>query len=144
MNNEDTLAQVLTELKRLNLKIEELFEYIKSVQKPGAKKAPKSKLPPLAEAEIKQLQDGFISLYQRWMNGNETEVRLQLEAMTAEEIRRFGDANNLNITSKMSKEKVMQLISIRFREKKLLTQNVNVTKPLNDSLNKSHPPAKER
>ena len=51
-----------------------------------------------------------------------------------EDIRRFGDANNLNVTSKMSKDKVIQLISVRFREKKLLSQNMNATKSLNEQL----------
>ena len=133
MNSEELFAQMLSELRQLNQRFEELFEYIKSVQKPAARKVPQSRLPPLTQSETRELQDKFMILFQKWLNGNETEVRLTLEAFSPEEIRRFGDANNLNVTSKMSKEKVMQLISIRFREKKLLNQNLNVTKPLTES-----------
>jgi hypothetical protein len=34
----------------------------------------------------------------------------------------------------MPKDKVMQQISIRFREKKLLLQNINISKPLSEQI----------
>jgi hypothetical protein len=144
MNNDELLAQILSELKRLNQNLKELTDYIKSVQKPTAKRTPKSKLPAPTELETKELQERFMNLFHKWLDGNETQVRLELEALSPEEIRRFGDANNLNVTSKMSKDKVLQLISIRFREKKLLTQNINVARPFHEQPNKSEPPTGEQ
>ena len=91
-------------------------------------------MPPLTEGEIKDYQNRFAILYQKWISGYETEVSNELEKYSPDEIRRFGDANNLNVASKMSKEKVLQLISIRFREKKMLNQNINVTKPLKEQI----------
>ena len=41
-----------------------------------------------------------------------------------EDLRKFADANNLNVTAKTPKERVIQLVGFRFREKKQLTHNV--------------------
>lgn len=40
--------------------------------------------------------------------------------MDAVELRRLADANNLNVTSKTPKQKVMKLIDGRFRERRQL------------------------
>jgi cellulose biosynthesis protein BcsQ len=67
-------------------------------------------------------EDG--NLYSRWLENQETSVREELETMSVEDLRKFADANNLNVTAKTSKERVIQLIGFRFREKKQLTHNV--------------------
>lgn len=129
MTNEELLRNILTELRQMNHNFGELFECLKSVQKPPQKRAPRPKLPPLTQAEAGEYQRVFANLYQKWISGKESEVSKELEAYSPDEIRRFGDANNLNVTSKMAKDKVLRLISVRFREKKMLNHNVNVTKP---------------
>ncbi|MEN6295486.1 MAG: hypothetical protein ABFD61_05085 [Chloroherpetonaceae bacterium] len=84
------------------------------------------------EAEILKYKEQFNVLFDNWINGNELEVSQELESLSPDEIRNFGQANNFNVTSKMSKEKVMNLINMRFIEKKMLTSNFNVTKPLKE------------
>jgi hypothetical protein len=54
---------------------------------------------PLTEDEIKQQQERFQKLFYRWMGGFELEVQTELEAADADALRRFADANNLNITT---------------------------------------------
>lgn len=134
MNNEELLQQILTELKQLNNNFSQLFDFVKSSQKSSPKRSPKIKLPALTEEEIKNYQNKFSELYQLWLDGFESKVRDELEKYPVDELRRFGDANNLNVTSRMPKDKVMQQISIRFREKKLLTQNINISKPLSEQV----------
>jgi hypothetical protein len=46
------------------------------------------------------------------------EIQEALEKLEADQLRRLADANNLNVTSKMPKQKVLHLIGARFREKK--------------------------
>lgn len=84
------------------------------------RKSPKKKHPPLTEEEIRIKQEQFSSLYERWLSGDEYSVQEELEKQEAEELRRFADANNLNVTSKMSKQRVLHLIAVRFREKRQL------------------------
>jgi len=134
MNNEELLQEILTELKQINNNFKELFEFVKSSKKPASKRSPKIKLPALTEEEIKGCQNKFAELYQLWLDGFESKVRDELEKYSVDDLRRFGDANNLNVTSRMPKDKVMQQISIRFREKKLLTQNINISKPLSEKI----------
>jgi hypothetical protein len=43
--------------------------------------------------------------------------------MNVPELRRFADANNLNVTSRTPKHKVMQLIAGRFRERRQLMRS---------------------
>lgn len=83
-------------------------------------KAPKEKPLPLTESEITELQVQFGSLYSRWLEGRELEVQDELEKIEVQQIRRFADANNLNVTAKMPKQKVLQIIAARFREKRQL------------------------
>jgi len=134
MNNEELLQQILSEVKELNNNFRELFDFLKSSQKSSPKRSPKIKLPALTEEEIKNYQNKFTELYQLWLDGFESKVRDELEKYSIEDLRRFGDANNLNVTSRMPKDKVMQQISIRFREKKLLLQNINISKPLSEQI----------
>lgn len=134
MNNKELLQQILAEVKQLNTNFKELFELVKSSQKSSPKRSPKVKLPALTEEEIKNYQNKFAELYQIWLDGFESKVRDELEKYPVDDLRRFGDANNLNVTSRMPKDKVMQQISIRFREKKLLTQNINISKPLSEQI----------
>jgi len=134
MNNEELLTQMLTELKQLNTNFKELFEYIKLPKKSSPKRSPRVKLLALTEEEIKNYQNKFSELYQLWLDGFEYKVRDELEKYPVDDLRRFGDANNLNVTSRMPKEKVMQQISLRFREKKMLTQNINISKPLSERI----------
>jgi hypothetical protein len=43
--------------------------------------------------------------------------------MKVEELRRFADANNLTVTSKTTKQKLLQLIAGRFRERRQLMRS---------------------
>jgi hypothetical protein len=79
---------------------------------------------PLTEDEIKQQQERFQKLFYRWMGGFELEVQTELEAADADALRRFADANNLNITTRTPKTKALQLIAARFREKRQLMQGL--------------------
>ena len=66
------------------------------------------------------LQAQFASFCERWINGHELETQEALDKLDADQLRRLADANNLNVTSKMPKLKVLHLIGARFREKKQL------------------------
>ncbi len=144
MKNEELLEQILLELKQLNNNFKQLFNSAQSFKKPIQKRTPKPKLQPLTEDEVKSYQSSFLNLFQKWIAGHETEVSKELDKYSPEEIRRLGDANNLNVTSKMSKEKVLHLISMRFREKKLLTQNMNATRPFKDQIDQSNNPTNQK
>jgi hypothetical protein len=78
---------------------------------------------PLATDDIALRQERFEKLYEAWDAGEELRVETELKAMLADELRQFADANNLNVTSKTSKSKVMQLIAGRFRERRQLTRS---------------------
>jgi len=71
---------------------------------------------------MKEHQKLFGQLFDQWMAGQELEVQTMLEKLEPIELRRFADSNNLNVTSKMSAQKVLQLIGARFREKRQLYQ----------------------
>jgi hypothetical protein len=116
--------EILDELKVLGQKLDQLLSLVQSASaatqvKRSAKKL-KPKLAPLTPEEIEKHQSKFKELYERWLSGDELGVQEQLDKFEVEELRRFADANNLNITSKMSKERVLHLIGARFREKKQL------------------------
>jgi hypothetical protein len=81
---------------------------------------PKQKAEPLTPEEAKLLERKFNDLYDLWLGGQEFEVQAELEGLDGDQLRRLGDANNLNVTSKMPRDKVLYLISARFREKKQL------------------------
>jgi hypothetical protein len=114
-----------SELRAIHSKLDQLIAAVEELRgakraKAEAKKASKGKLPPLTDEEIKSHQARFGELFERWRSGDELEVQNELEAMDADQVRRFADANNLNVTSKMSAHKVLQLIGARFREKRQL------------------------
>jgi hypothetical protein len=86
-------------------------------------KTQKQKKSPLSADEIARHQEQFERLFANWDTGEELQVQNELNAMKAEELRRFADANNLNVTSKTAKQKVMQLIAGRFRERRQLMRS---------------------
>ena len=117
--------QISEELRAIHAKLDQILAVVEEIRgakkaKADAKKAKKEKLPPLTEDEIKEQQARFTHLFNRWMEGHELEVQTELEKLDAELLRRFADANNLNVTSKMPAQKVLQLLSARFREKRQL------------------------
>lgn len=89
-------------------------------RKASDRKAKQEKPQPLTEEEIKQQQERFHELFAQWMDGFEIEVQSELEAVDVDTLRRFADANNLNITTKTPKARALQLIAARFREKRQL------------------------
>jgi hypothetical protein len=125
MENQD---EVLRELRSLHEKIDGLTTSIAELVGQKRNKAEKRKKDvkqlQLTPAEIERYQAQFKDLYNRWLENQETSVHEELERMSVEELRRFADANNLNVTAKTSKEKVVRLIGFRFREKKQLTHSV--------------------
>jgi len=139
--NDHLNEQLLIELRRLNTNIIELIAALKQMPQPKAPKPKPTKPAPLTSEEITELQKRFQSLYHLWLTGHEFEVQKELDALSVEDVRRFADANNLNVTSKMSKEKVLNLIAIRFREKRLLSSNMTATKPYSETRQKEEIPA---
>ncbi len=121
--------EILNELKALHEKLDRILDLLENPeikQKSSSQKAPKPKALPLTQDEIDSHRAKFDLLYDQWLSGNETEVQAELEKIDAYEIRRFGDANNLNVTSKMPKQKVLHLIAARFREKKQLFRSTSL------------------
>ena len=80
----------------------------------------KEKLSPLSSDDITRHQERFEKLYGTWDAGEGLQVVDELEAMHADELRKFADANNLNVTSKTPKGKVIKLIVGSFRERRQL------------------------
>jgi hypothetical protein len=117
---------ILNELKALGQKVDRLFSLLESFrlekQSRRPERRPKPKLAPITPEEAHQHQMRLEALYDQWLSGDELGVHAQLDKLDVEELRRFADSNNLNVTSKMSKERVLQLIGARFREKKQLHQ----------------------
>lgn len=118
--------QITESLKHMQEQLDEVLSIVKELQskkkeKAAAKKA-KTKPAPLTEDEITKYKEKFNSLYERWLGGNEVNVQTELESLDADELRRFADANNLNVTSKTPKPKCLHLIAARFREKRQLTK----------------------
>jgi hypothetical protein len=119
--------QITESLKHLQEQLDEVLSIVKELQsqkreRAAAKKAAKTKPSPLTEEEITKYKEQFNILYDRWLGGDEVNVQNELEALDADELRRFADANNLNVTSKTPKPKCLQLIAARFREKRQLTK----------------------
>jgi hypothetical protein len=118
--------QITESLKHLQEQLDEVLTIVKELQgqkreRAAAKKA-KVKPAPLTEEEITKYKDKFNVLYERWLGGDEVNVQTELETFDADELRRFADANNLNVTSKTPKPKCLHLIAARFREKRQLTK----------------------
>lgn len=121
MNDEDLMVEIRALHEKLD-RVLALLEESKRKTPAGRSqpRAPKPKPVPLTEAEITDLQAQFDKLFSRWLDGHELEVQDELEKFDVEKLRRFADANNLNITAKMPKQRVLQLIGARFREKRQL------------------------
>jgi hypothetical protein len=115
-------AEILNELKSLNGKLDRIVTLLEEINLSGKKspKAPKPKPVPLTQEEIDSYRAKFDLLYEKWLSGQEVEIQAELENFDADDLRRFADANNLNVTSKMPKQKVLHLIGARFRERKQL------------------------
>lgn len=117
-------SEVIARLRAIEEKLDALAKSIADLQalsanRPAARKK-KEKLPPPTEQEIAANRDLFSILFQRWMEGKQVEVHDELDRLELDQLRRFTDANNLNVTTKMSKQRMLELISARFREKRQL------------------------
>ncbi len=116
--------ELLAEIRALQAKVDRVLALLEGSQPkkaaPSERKAPKPKAAPLTEDEIRDLQARFASLFARWLEGRELDVQDELDKLDVDQLRRFADANNLNVTAKMPKERVLQLIGARFREKRQL------------------------
>lgn len=132
MSNENINEQFLAELKFLNANFKELIEILKQSSKPKSIKTetPKEAPKPLTQEEIQNLQIQFSHLYELWLTDQNQELQSIFDKLSPEETRKLADANNLNVTTRMAKEKVLKLIEIRFREKKMLITNTTISKPV--------------
>jgi hypothetical protein len=90
----------------------------KPAQRSARKKREKPQ--PLTPEQIEESRNLFSLLFENWMTGDEIHVQEKLESKELEQLRQFADANNLNVTSKMSKTRILELIAARFREKRQL------------------------
>jgi hypothetical protein len=113
------------QLKLLLEKVDQILSLLES--RPAAPrrraaeaKAQRQKLLPLNADDVERHKERFEKLYGIWDAGEELQVEKELDAMDADQLRQFADANNLNVTSKTSKQKVMKLIAGRFRERRQL------------------------
>lgn len=117
-------SKVKARLRAIEKKLDLLAKGIENLRALNASRAQtrrkKEKLPPPTAEEIAADRERFSSLYQRWMEGKDVEVHDELDTLELEQLRRFADANNLNVTAKMPKHRVLELISARFREKRQL------------------------
>jgi len=119
----EEIRQIQDTLVRLTAAVEQLVSKSNKTQRPDRKRSEKI---PLSEDEAKTLQERFQALYNRWLSGEENSTQADLEKMEVEQIRRFADANNLDVTSNMSKQKILHLVASRFREKRQLTLPSNI------------------
>ena len=117
-------SELLVRLRAIEEKLDVLVKGIEELRAKGASRAQarkkKDKLPPPTPEEIASHREHFTSLYQRWMEGKEVEVHSEIDGIELDQLRRFADANNLNVTVKMSKNRLLELIAARFREKRQL------------------------
>jgi len=138
--------EILNELKALSQKVDRLSSLLESMraeqQSKRPARTPRPKLAPLTPEEVQKYKTQFGELYEQWLSGDELGVQGQLDKLEVEELRRLADSNNLNVTSKMSKERGLHLIGARFREKKQLHQvsplqsnGHGMHRPINSSLN---------
>lgn len=118
-------TEVLSQLQSINEMLSKLLVLAENPvhpqPRPRPERKPQTKQPPPTEEEIGTYKQQFDHLYNRWIDGDELSIQNELELLTTEELRRFADANDLNVTSKLSKEKTLALIAGRFREKKQLS-----------------------
>lgn len=120
MPNNDRQATLDGLHKKLDILLAEFNELKAIIAKKTSKKQTKPKAIPLTEDEIATHKQEFLKLFELWRIGNEIEVQDKLDAYDLDILRRFADANNLNVTSRMPKQRILMLISARFREKRLL------------------------
>ena len=117
-------SEILVRLSAIEKRLEEISRAVDELRAANAAKVrvrkKKEKLPPPTADEIAASRDHFASLFQRWMDGRELEVQSELDSLDPDQLRRFADANNLNVTAKMSKERILALVAARFREKRQL------------------------
>lgn len=117
---EDQLKQISEKLDR----VLHLLEIRRDNRTSGlAKSTPKPKVISLSPEEIEGYQANFERLFSIWEAGEELQVEKELNEMDADILRRFADANNLNVTSKTSKQKIMQFVAGRFRERRQLMRS---------------------
>jgi hypothetical protein len=112
--------EIQSSLRSLHEKLDRALALLEGGRSPARRRPTKEKPAPLTQEDIDRLQTQFASLYERWFAGQEVEVQHEIEQLDADDLRRLADANNLNVTSKMPKAKVIHLIGARFREKKQL------------------------
>lgn len=117
-------TEILNRLQAIEEKLERLAKSLEEVRalsaiRPQSRKK-KEKLPPPTAEEIASSRERFSSLFQRWLDGKEVEVHDELDSLDLDQLRRFADANNLNVTAKMPKRRMLELIAARFREKRQL------------------------
>jgi len=119
-----TNDDLLTQIREIHVKLDRVLKLLEVAQPTKttrpARKPPKAKAAPLTDDEIKDLQARFRDLFARWLDGHELDVQDELEKLDVEQLRRFADANNLNVTAKMPKQRLLQLVGARFREKRQL------------------------
>ena len=119
------------QIKLLHEKVDRvltLLERPKAIRK-GGEKINKEKQLPLTADEITRQQERFEGMYRVWDSGEELRIENELNAMDRDELRRFAEANNLAVTSKTSKQKVMQFIAGRFRERRQLMRSHSSRRP---------------
>jgi len=109
-------------LERVDLVLS-LLETQQPRRRAAGEKTRKQRAAPLTAAEITGFQERFERIFATWDAGEELQAERELDAMSAQELRRFADANNLNVTSKTPKQKAMQLIAGRFRERRELMRS---------------------
>jgi hypothetical protein len=116
--------EILSRLLEMEKKLDELAKSVEELRAANLTRArvrkKKEKLPPPTADEILAHRNHFASLFERWMDGRELEVHAELDRLDPDQLRRFADANNLNVTAKMSKERILGLVAGRFREKRQL------------------------
>lgn len=120
------IDEITESLKHMQAQLDEVLLIVKELQSQkkarAASKKAKAKPEPLTEEDITKYKEKFSVLYEQWLGGDEVKVQSELDSLEADELRRFADANNLNVTSKTPKQKSLQLIAARFREKRQLTK----------------------
>lgn len=113
--------QSLAELHtKIDLILAELGSIKTQLFAKATKRTSKPKPTPLTEEEINSHKQKFSDLFLLWQSGKELEVQEALDSYDPDLLRRFADANNLNVTARMPKQRILTLIAARFREKRLL------------------------
>lgn len=116
-----TDREIETQLAELQSKLDEILVLLRARTRrghtPGGDREP-AKPAPLSAADEESLQAKFSELYQRWLDGGELQVQRELEDLDVVRLRQLAEANFLNVTSRTSKSRTLNLIAARFREKR--------------------------